>query len=231
MQHFFTRANQALYQELSDYAAVLRTIVSALPQARALCEQAVREVRLVQALIAFGDGPQIIELTRIALHLGNLWAVRDDLPARTSGFSSEIEESIRACELAETAQRVVASREQDALSAELRVCFTNILTHLREQQHLLEECNQLLEPFRTSPDLTRKRLALLIAAAEARLPNTPARQAAVQTYHEAAALLGEWESGIALDERGIGVLERCLAIISHSGDTFGMIAVPAHSQP
>ncbi len=229
MQHFFTRANEALYKDLSDYVSILRKIIATLPLARAHCEQAVREVRLVQALLAFGSGREVIELTRICLHLGNLWAVREEGPARTSGFSRELEESSKARTMSDEALKLIAVHEQDALSLELRVCFLNIISLLKEEERLLAECEALLGPFRTSPELTRKRLHLLVAAAEARLPDTAERRASVQTYLEAAELLAEWENGITLDERGIQVLERCLMIISHSSESFGVLAVTAHS--
>ncbi|MFV9504180.1 MAG: hypothetical protein AB4911_06405 [Oscillochloridaceae bacterium umkhey_bin13] len=225
MQQFFVRANEALYQDLSEYANVLRTIAQALPKAKASCEQAVREARLVQALIAFGSGPQIIELSRLTLHLGNLWGVRDDLPARATGFGPQLEESVRARDLAAAGLKLASQREQDALSAELRVCFTNMIEHLHEQERLLKECDELIQPFRTSPELTRKRLALLIAAAEARLPDTPARNSTIATYREADQLLAEWSGGVTLDEAGIGTLERCLEIIRASSETFGILAV------
>lgn len=226
MQQLFIRANEALLKDLNDYAAILREVVATLPTARALCERVVREARLIQALLAFSDGIQNAELSRIVLHLGNLWAVRDDRPPRSSGFSEEIVESQRAREEARQGLRLVTGGHQDPITAELQVCFNHVLTYLSEQEHQLERCHALLLPFRTSPELTRKRLNLLVAAAEARLPDTPERRAAVQTYLDAAALIGEWEGGLALDERGIAVLDRCLTILGQSNAAFGVLTVP-----
>ncbi|NNJ09950.1 hypothetical protein EKD04_006385 [Chloroflexales bacterium ZM16-3] len=42
MQQLFRRANESLYSDLDNYATALRQIVSALPEARALCEQVQR---------------------------------------------------------------------------------------------------------------------------------------------------------------------------------------------
>lgn len=226
MQQLFMRANEALLKDLNDYAAILREVVATLPTARALCERVVREARLIQALLAFSDGVQAAELSRIVLHLGNLWAVRDDRPPRSSGFSEEIAESQRAREEALHGLSLVAGGRQDPISAELQVCFKHVLTYLHEQEQQLERCHALLQPFRTSPELTRKRLNLLVAAAEARLPDTPERRAAVQTYLDAAALIAEWEGGVALDERSIAVLDRCLTIIGQSSAAFGVLTVP-----
>lgn len=227
MQNLFARANEALYQDLDNYATTLRHILEALPQAKMFCEQVVYEVRLVQALLAFGSGPTITELSRLVLQIDNLWAVRDQLPARTAGFSNEIAESERAREQARRGLALAEKSGNEALGAELRTCFTNIQSHLEAQQRLLEECNARLLPFSGSPDLTRKRLNLLIAAAEARLPASPERSAIVRTYSEAVALLGEWGDGITLDEHGLAVVERCLEILRQNGETFGMLNVPA----
>lgn len=226
MQKLFMRANEALLKDLTDYAAILREVIATLPLARTLCERVVREARLIQALLAFSDGIQAAEMSRIVLNLGNLWAVRDDSPPRSSGFSEEIAESERARAEAQHGLSLVSGKAKDPINAELEVCFKHVLDHLVEQQRLLERCHALLLPFRTSPELTRKRLNLLVAAAEARLPDTPERCAAVQTYRDASALLAEWEGGLALDERGIAVLERCLTIIGQSSAAFGVLTVP-----
>lgn len=227
MQPLFARANEALYNDLASYADVIRATIDDLPRARALCYQVVAEVRLVQALIAFGNGPEVAELSRAALQLGNLWAVREDMPAQASGFSGEIAESVAAVEQAQRGLQLSARCADKALGAELSVCFSNIIAHLEAQRQLLEACHARLHPFRGSPELTRKRLNLLVAAAEARFPDTPERHAAVATYVSAAALLDEWSSGLPLDERAVTVLERCLDMLAHDSDSFGAIRLPA----
>ncbi len=231
MQNMFARANEALYQDLENYAATLRHILEALPRAKAHCEHVVYEVRLVQALLAFGSGPAITELSRLTLQIDNLWAVREQLTRRTTSFGNEIAESERAREQARRGLALAERTGNEALGAELRTCFTNILTYLEAQQRLLEECDARLRPCSGSPDLTRKRLNLLIAAAEARLPDTPERRTIVATYGEAAALPGEWGDGITLDEHGLTVVERCLTILRQNGEHLGMLAAPASSHP
>ena len=216
MQHLFTRANDALCDDLGQYAATLRAIIEALPRAKRFCEQVAAEVRLVQAILAFGDGPEVAPLQQISLQLSSLWGVRDDLPVRATGFSVQIAESVRALEQAHRGLGLARGRTNDALTAELSICFTNIVGHLQAQKQILEECEEHLRPFRASPELTRKRLNLLIAAAEARLPDTPARREAIAIYAEAAELLAGWQTGITLDEQGIAVLERCLGLLSQN---------------
>lgn len=230
MQHLFARANEALCDELAQYATTLRTIVEALPQARALCVRVVAEVRLVEALLAFSDGPEVAPLRQITLHVSNLWGVREDLPVRATGFGSQIAESSRAHAEALRGLSLVGRGGDAALNTELRTCFVNILTYLERQKHMLEECEEHLRPFRGSPELTRKRLNLLIAAAEARLPDTPERKSAVETYAEAADLLGDWANGITLDERGIAVLERCLDLLGQNA-SFAQLAGPSDGRP
>lgn len=228
MQHLFARANDALYEDLEQYAATLRAIVETLPKAKELCEQVVAEVHLVQALLAFGEGAEVAPLQHIAFQLTNLWGVREDLPARASGFSNQIAESVHAREQAMRGLSLISAHTDDALVTELRTCFLHILNYLEAQQQMLELCDERLRPFRSSPELTRKRLNLLIAAAIARLPNTPARQNVVDIYAQAAALLSEWEGGITLDERGIAVLERCIELLSQN-KAFGLLNTPSQT--
>jgi hypothetical protein len=230
MQPLFARANEALFQDLANYADVIRATIDELPQARSLCHQVVAEVRLVQALLAFGTGPEVAELSRVALQLSNLWAVREDMPAQASGFSGEIAESEAAVEQARRGLTLSARSSDPALAAELKLCFANIVGHLEAQQRLLEACHARLLPFRGSPELTRKRLNLLVAAAEARLPDTPERRAAVATYVSAAALLEEWGAGLPLDERAVAVLDRCLDMLDNGAHTFGAITLRARGE-
>jgi hypothetical protein len=218
MQPLFAKANEALYNDLASYAAVIRATIDELPKARSLCQQVLAEVRLVQALIAFGSGNEAAELSRVALQLSNLWAIREDTPARASGFSNEIAESANAIEQARRGQLIAARCGEAALRSELEICFTNIIVNLRNQQQLLEACHERLVPFRGSLELTRKRLNLLMAAAEARLPDTPERRNAVATYSTAAGLLAEWGSGLPLDERALDVLDRCLQLLTDTPD-------------
>lgn len=229
MQPLFARANEALHDDLVSYAAVIRATIAELPAARGLCRQVLAEVRLVQALIAFGSGTEMAELSRIALQLSNLWGVRDDMPSHAAGFSSEIAESDSAVEQARRGLQIAARCHDAALTGELRVCFNNIIAHLEEQARLLAACHERLIPFRGSLDLTRKRLNLLVAAAEARLPDSPDRRAAVATYIAAGALLDEWSTGLPLDERAVDVLGRCIGMLTGS-QAFGVITLPA-SQP
>jgi hypothetical protein len=229
MQHLFSRANEALHQDLSGYAESLRAIVAAMPQAKEFCNRVVREARLIQALLAFGNGPQVVEFSQIAFHLSNLWPFRDDPQVRT-GFEDEIYETRARLDEVRYALRLLRASKDDAIAAELHVCFSNIEGFLQEELHLLEECQARVRPFTTNPDLTHRRLELLVAAAEARLPNTPERQLAVDTYTEAASLLQEWQGGVPLDERGVAILERCLDIINKSSTLFGVLSVTAISE-
>lgn len=227
MQPLFARANEALFNDLANYADVIRSTISELPRARAICHQVVAEVRLVQALIAFGDGPEIAELSRVALQLSNLWAVREDMPAKASGFASEIAESDAAVEQAGRGLTLAARCPDKALGAELRICFDNIIGYLEAQKRLLQACHERLMPFRGSPELTRKRLNLLVAAAEARLPDSPERRTAVATYLSATALLDEWGSGLPLDERAVIVLDRCLDVLGQDGSPLAALRLHA----
>ncbi|MBX0327036.1 hypothetical protein K2Z83_04980 [Oscillochloris sp. ZM17-4] len=229
MQQIFRRANESLYSDLESYATALRRIVSALPEARALCEQVQREARLADALLAFGSGPHVMELKQALFHIGDLWPFREHGPTRTSGFSDEIAEAASHAELARKAISMLARLPDDALSGELRTCFTNMAQHLKDEQALLEECHAYIAPFSTNSDLTRKRLNLLIAAAEARLPASEDRRAAINTYAEAAELLQSWEGGVPIDDHGVAILNRCISLLGASSELFGILSVPAHS--
>jgi hypothetical protein len=230
MQHLFSRANETLHHELSSYADSLRAVVGTLPQAADLALQVVREARLAEALLAFGSGPQVVDLGQVVFHLSNSWALRDETQARTAGFEHEIAEARSHREQAGRGLQLVARYLDDAIAGELRTCFTNITAYLDAELQLLNECQDRVRPFAANPDLTRKRLNLLIAAAEARLPDTPERRIAVGTYIEAEALLREWEGGVPLDERGIAIIERCLDIINRSSGLFGVIQMPEPNQ-
>jgi len=58
-------------------------------------------------------------------------------------------------------------------------------------------------------DITRKRLNLLVATVDARLPDSAEQQAMLQTYNEAVALQRDWENGVPLEDRGVDILEDC----------------------
>jgi hypothetical protein len=62
-------------------------------------------------------------------------------------------------------------------------------------------------------DITRKRLNLLVATVDARLPDSAEQQAMLQTYGEAVALLRDWENGVPLEDRGVDILEHCLDML------------------
>jgi hypothetical protein len=231
MQQLFTRANESLYSDLEHYARALRRIVAALPEAIGLCEQVLREVRLVQALLAFGSGPQFVELGQIAFHLSDLWPFRERGPARTAGFSDEIAQTVAHCEQVRRALQILKQPAEAVIAGELRVCFEHILVYLEEQRQLLEECHTQIRPFSTNSDLTRKRLNLLIAAAEARLPASEERRQALATYGAAAELLRSWEGGVPIDDSGVAILDRCIGLLSQSSELFGILSVPASTGP
>ena len=208
--NMFDRANQSLRHDLEAYARALRTIVTAIPQAQELCERVVKETRLAQALLAFGNGSQVAELGQMAFHLSNLWPYRERPFARTVGFDDEIAEARRQREEALRAVKLLSRSGGDALAAEVSTCFGNIAGYLEEEQRLLEECHALIQPHAANMDLTRKRLNLLVATTDARLPANAEQRARLQAYNAAVELLRDWESGVPLDERGVDILERCL---------------------
>jgi len=211
--NIFDRANEALRHDLEAYTQALRTIVTALPQARALCDSVVKETRLARALLAFSNSPQATDLAQLAFHLTNLWPYREQPFARTLGFADEIAEARRQREEAQRGVRSLARQLNDPLFGEVNGCLENIVRYLEEEQKLLEECNALIQPHATNMDITRKRLNLLVATVDARLPDSPEQQAMLQTYNEAVALLRDWESGVPLEERGVDILEHCLDML------------------
>lgn len=213
----FDYANQALRHDMAAYARALRTIVAALPEARSLCEKVLKEVRLVQALLAFASNPQVVALAQVAYTISNLWAYREQSLARTLGFTDEINEARAHCNEARRAIAFLTRyASQDPLAHELLTCFNNIVAYLEEEEHLLIECDQAIRPHAENMEMTRKRLNLLIAAIDARLPPTPETAAILSSYSEASRLLHDWESGVPIDERGIAILETCLDLLEHA---------------
>ncbi|HWQ15639.1 MAG TPA: hypothetical protein VNL77_22755 [Roseiflexaceae bacterium] len=211
----FDHANETLRRDLIAYANALRTIVAALPQARKLCDQMLKEVRLAQALLAFASDPQT-ELATLLYTLTNLWPYRERPFARTFGFAEEIAEAIALRDEALRGVRLLARRSTQ-LAAEVSTCFANIAGLLEDEQRLLEECHASIRPHAENMGLTRKRLNLLIATVDARVPESLEQQLTLRAYREAAELLERWESGVPLDEEGVEILERCIEILHHAG--------------
>jgi hypothetical protein len=212
----FDRANEALRHDLEAYARALRTIVTALPQARELCDRVVKETRLARALLAFANGPKTADLAQLAFRLTNLWPYREQPFARTVGFADEIAEARRQREDALRGARLLAQPPGDALAGEISACFINIAQYLEEEQKLLEECHALIQPHSANMDLTRKRLNLLVATIDARLPDSAEQQAMLTAYNEAVTLLHDWENGVPLEERGVDILEHCLDMLERA---------------
>ena len=218
----FSRANEALQHDLAAYANTLNSIVATIPQAQALCDQVCKEARLAEALLAFANGPVVSEISQIVFHLGNLWPYREQAYARTSGFADEIAEARRLREEARRGALLMARLGNDGLTNEVITCFDNIAVYLEQEQRLLETCHSRIRPHTSNMDVTRKRLRLLAAALDARLPVSPAQQEALRSYNAAIALLHAWESGVPLDASGIEVLDRCLELLKA---TDGMLLV------
>ena len=218
----FSRANEALQHDLAAYANTLNSIVATIPQAQALCDQVCKEVRLAEALLAFANGPVVSEISQIVFHLGNLWPYREQAYARTSGFADEIAEARRLREEARRGALLMARLGNDGLTNEVITCFDNIAVYLEQEQRLLETCHSRIRPHTSNMDVTRKRLRLLAAALDARLPVSPAQQEALRSYNAAIALLHAWESGVPLDASGVEVLDRCLELLKA---TDGMLLV------
>jgi len=218
--NMFDRANLSLRHDLEAYARALCTIVTAIPQAQDLCERVVKETRLAQALLAFGSSPQLAELGQLAFHLSNLWPYRERPFARTVGFDEEIAEARRQREEALRGVKLLARFSGDTLAAEVSTCFSNIAGYLEEEQRLLEECHALIQPHAANMDLTRKRLNLLVATTDARLPASAEQRARLQAYNAATTLLRDWENGVPLDERGVDILERCLDALEQADNVF-----------
>jgi hypothetical protein len=227
MQQLFKRANESLYNDLDSYATALRRIVDALPEARTLCDRVLKEARLAEALLAFGSGQQVIELKQILFHICDLWPFREHGPTRTSSFNDEIVEAANHIKQAQRALGVLSHFPDEAIAGELRTCFANIIQYLQQEGQLLEECNARIKPFSTNSDLTRKRLNLLIAAAEARLPDSEERGTAIRTYSEAADLLRSWEGGVPIDEQGVAILNSCIDLLTSSSEIFSILRVSA----
>lgn len=206
----FEFANQALRNDLAAYASALTTIVQTVPRARALCDQVVKETQLAQALLAFASGAQAMEIAQIVFQLRNLWPYRDRMFERTLGFSDEMAEALALAQEAERGLQVLSRNKGDALSVELATCLTNIQRYLHEEHKLLELCHTRIQPHAQNMELTRKRLALLIAAIDARLPSSSGQQATLRAYSAAADILRDWETGVPLDERGVEILQRCI---------------------
>ncbi len=217
----FDYANQALRRDMAAYARALRTIVGALPEARLLCDKVLKEARLAQALLAFANSPQITSLAQIVYTISNLWPYRERPFARTLGFTEEINE---ARTYREEARRGIAMLARftasDPLANELTTCLTNISDYLEEEERLLVECDQSIRPHAENMEIARKRLHLLIAAIDARLPATLETATTLATYGEAARLLHDWESGVPLDEKGIEILETCLDLLEQASLVF-----------
>lgn len=224
----FSRANEALQHDLAAYANTLSSIVATIPQAQALCDQVCKEARLAEALLAFASGPVISEIGQIVFHLGNLWPYREQAYARTSGFADEIAEARRLREEARRGALLLARlsndglANNDGLASEVITCLDNIAVYLEQEQRLLETCHSRIRPHTSNMDITRKRLHLLAAALDARLPVSPAQQEALQSYNAAMTLLRAWEGGVPLDATGVEVLDRCLDLLKA---TDGMLLV------
>ena len=212
----FDFANQALRRDLAAYASALNTIVYALPRARELCDRVVKETRLVQALLAFASGQQSADLSQTAYRLRNLWPYRERPFARTLGFGEEIAESVTLREEALRSLKSLARQNADPLVIELAACLSNVAGYLEEQQKLLEACHARIQPHAQNMDLTRKRLDLLIAAIDARVPDSDSQHATLQAYQATADLLRDWESGVPIDEQGVHILQRCIECLEQA---------------
>jgi hypothetical protein len=214
--NIFDRANETLRHDLEAYTRALRTIVTALPRAQELCDRVIKETRLARALLAFASGQQMAELAQLAFHLTNLWPYREQAFARTVGFDDEIAEARRQREEALRGVRLLAKQTSDPLASEVSICFNNIAQHLEEERALLEECHALIRPHATNMEMTRKRLNLLVATVDARLPASTEQQAMLQAYSEAVTLLRDWENGVPLEGRGVEILEHCLDMLERA---------------
>src|SRR6185436_19847056 len=112
--------------------------------------------------------------------------------------------------------RLCARLDTDVLAAEISTCFSNIAVYLEAEERLLVECHERIQPHAANMEMTRKRLNLLVAAVDARMPANPEQQSALSAYTEAVELLRDWEGGIPLDERGSEVLDRCLKVLEQA---------------
>lgn len=212
--NMFDHANEALRQDLEAYARALRTIVTSLPRARALCDRVIKETRLASALMAFGDPKQMADLAQIIFHATNLWPYREQSFARTVGFDDEIAEAQKQREEVLRGVHILTRRNGDSMAAEISTCLSNIAQYLEEERALLVECHTLIQPHACNIEITRKRLNLLAAMVDARLPPSLEQELVLDTYSKAATLLRDWENGVPLEERGVEILENCLDLLS-----------------
>lgn len=228
--HMFDRANESLRQDLEAYHRALRTLVTTLPQAQALCEQVIKEVRLVRALLAFYNGRDGAELEQLAFHLTNLWPYREQAYARTLGFADEIAEAEQLQKQAMRGVRMLIAQLSDPAAVELQTCFTNIAQYLERERLLLVECHALINPHAMNMQFTRQRLALLSAMVDARLASSPEQRAMLDVYNQAVTLLGDWEKGVPLEERGVAILAACLNKLGHVDDIATKNGRPLYEQ-
>jgi hypothetical protein len=224
----FEFANQALRRDLAAYASALSTIVHALPRARDLCDRIVKETRLVQALLAFATGQHAADLTQSAYRLRNLWPYRERPFARTLGFSDEIAEAIALREEAQRSLKLISRQNGDPLLIEITTCISNIQGYLEEQQKLLEACHSHIQPHAQNMDLTRRRLDLLIAAIDARVPDSDSQHATLRAYQATADLLRDWESGVPIDKQGVDILQRCIECLEQADVLILNLLNPIH---
>jgi hypothetical protein len=221
----FDTANTTLRKDLAAYSDALAMLVSRLPQARALCDQVLKEVRLANALLAFANGPLVHETSAILYRLQNLWPYREAAFARTLGFADEIREADELRQEAERGLKILV-RHNDPLAAELSTCLANISSMLAQERALLAECDASIRPHAKNMELTRKRLNLLIAAVDARVPASAEQQSALHAYTATAELLNDWENGVPLDTRGVEILERCLEMLESAGTSHFIVLAP-----
>jgi hypothetical protein len=213
--NMFDRANQPLRTDLEAYAQALSAIVAMLPQARTLCDQIVKEVRLAEALLAFGNNQQLAELSQLAFQLTNLWPYREQSFVRTFGFEQEIEETRQQRAEALRGVLILTQMKDNPLAAEVRTCFANIAQLLEDQHALLAEGNALIKPHATNMDMTRKRLTLLAAMVDVRVPDSLQQAQMLRIYNDVLTLLHDWESGVPMDEHGVALIEQCLGMLTH----------------
>jgi hypothetical protein len=216
----FDLANEALREDLTDYSHALRAIVTAIPQAIALCDRVVKETKLAQALLAFTDVPETRELSRMAVRLSNLWPFRGEPYARTLGYTEEIGEAYNYAQEAQRALEMLKPYSSDVLMKEVAGCFSNIIEYLNGEQVLLEGCHGSIQPHVANMEITRKRLQLLAATVDARMGESDEQKEMLRLYTEAAKLLREWESGVPLSPQGVEILDRCLDILERTGQRF-----------
>lgn len=211
--HTFDQANETLRADLEAYERALHTIVELLPRARDCCDQVVKETRLIKALLAFYTGPHAADMAQLAFHMTNLWPYREQPFARTLGFADEIAETRRQQEEAMRGVRMLARYANDPLAHELSTCFGNIAELFEDQRALLIKCHELIHPHALNMDLTCKRLDLLVAMVDARLPPSDEQQVALGAYTDAAALMRDWKNGVPLEKQGVEILSRCLDML------------------